>query len=79
MSLSDKIKSLASENFDEIVGLRRTIHANPELAFEEYKTSALVKRELTKMGIEFDENIAKTGVVGYIRGGWRGQNHCAKR
>lgn len=68
MDLKSKLRLRAQEIWEETVTLRRRIHANPELAFEEYATSALVKTELTAAGISFQENIAKTGVVGIVKG-----------
>ncbi|MDQ6823743.1 MAG: amidohydrolase, partial [Candidatus Eremiobacteraeota bacterium] len=50
-----------------VVDLRRAIHRHPELGFEEVRTQALIERELQELGIEF-RRIAKTGVVGVIRG-----------
>lgn len=68
MDLKSKLRSRALEIWQDTVALRRQIHANPELAFEEFATSALVKSELTAAGIDFQENIAKTGVVGFVKG-----------
>ncbi|MBV9270725.1 MAG: amidohydrolase [Candidatus Eremiobacteraeota bacterium] len=50
-----------------VVELRRTIHRHPELGFEEVRTQALVESELEALGIEH-RRIAKTGVIGIIRG-----------
>ncbi len=52
-----------------LVELRRTIHANPELAFEEYETAALVGSVHDELGIDKQTNVAKTGVVATLRGG----------
>jgi amidohydrolase len=52
----------------ELKALRRDIHAHPELAFEESRTSSLVVERLKGWGIEVHTGIAKTGVVGVIKG-----------
>ncbi len=53
-----------------IVGWRRTIHANPELSFQEYQTSAFIQERLASMGIPF-RVLADTGVVAHIGAGDR--------
>ena len=67
-NLKQKIKSLSEEYYNDIVNIRRTIHANPELAFEEYKTAELIAAFLKKNNIEFQVGVAKTGVVALIKG-----------
>ena len=52
----------------ELVHIRRDIHAHPELAFEERRTSQLVADKLAEWGIEVHRGLAKTGVVGVIKG-----------
>ncbi|MGB1241134.1 MAG: M20 metallopeptidase family protein [Chitinophagales bacterium] len=66
--MKNKIQELISNSFEEIVDIRRHIHANPELSFKEYKTSQFIQQKLTEFGVPFDNNIAENGVVGYIRG-----------
>uniref|UniRef100_A0A1J3DVB7 IAA-amino acid hydrolase ILR1-like 4 n=1 Tax=Noccaea caerulescens TaxID=107243 RepID=A0A1J3DVB7_NOCCA len=51
---------------DWIVGIRRKIHENPELGFEEVETSKLVRTELEKMGVSYKYPVAVTGVIGYV-------------
>jgi amidohydrolase len=63
----DKIQHLSNDIFEQVVGYRRHIHANPELSFHEYETSAFIKKLLTDWGIPFTE-MANTGVVGLIAG-----------
>jgi len=60
--------------FDEIKENRRWFHENPELSFEEYKTSAKIVEILKSYGdsIIIYENIGKTGVVGIIKGNFDG-------
>lgn len=65
--MKNKIKELSIVNYDKIVKLRHQIHENPELGFEEYKTKDLITSTLNGLGIEV-KHIAKTGIVGLIRG-----------
>lgn len=49
---------------DEIIRLRRLIHANPELSFQEYRTAALVADTLAEIGgYRVRTQVGKTGVV----------------
>jgi amidohydrolase len=52
----------------EIMALRRDLHAHPELAFEEFRTSDIVAAKLDGWGIEVHRGLGGTGVVGVIRG-----------
>ena len=49
---------------DWLVEVRRTIHMNPELGFEEVETSKLVVGWLEKFGLQVKTGVATTGVVG---------------
>ncbi|KAK4772107.1 hypothetical protein SAY86_013882 [Trapa natans] len=51
---------------DWMVGIRRKIHENPELGYEEFETSRLIRSELDKMGIPYKYPFAGTGVIGFI-------------
>ncbi|MEI7429706.1 MAG: M20 aminoacylase family protein [Betaproteobacteria bacterium] len=53
----------------DLIALRRDIHAHPELAFNESRTSEIVARELAAYGLEVHRGLAKTGVVGILRKG----------
>jgi hippurate hydrolase len=53
----------------EIQTLRRTIHAHPELRYEEAQTSDLVASKLAEWGLEVHRGLGKTGVVGVLRRG----------
>lgn len=54
------------EVFDWMVGIRRKLHENPELGFEEFETSKLIRSELDLMGVKYKYPVAVTGVVGYV-------------
>ncbi len=69
----EKIKKILLENEEYIINLRRELHSVPELGFSEFKTSEIIKRELKKENIDFEENVAKTGVRAIIRGGKKGK------
>lgn len=55
--------------FDWMVNIRRKIHENPELGYEEFETSKLIRAELDKMNIKYKHPVAVTGVVAYIGSG----------
>lgn len=54
---------------DEMIALRRSIHAHPELGFEEVVTSDLVAECLTRWGFEVTRGVGKTGVVATLKNG----------
>ena len=54
---------------DEMVGLRRLIHANPELGYEEFATSDLVAERLARWGYDVHRGLGGTGVVATLRVG----------
>ena len=53
----------------EIAAIRRDIHAHPELAYEETRTSDIVAAKLTEWGLEVTRGLGKTGVIGTLRKG----------
>lgn len=69
--LSDIPKKLLNfakkqELVDWMIGIRRKIHQNPELGYQEFETSQLIRSELDKMGIKYKHPVAVTGVIGFI-------------
>jgi amidohydrolase len=53
---------------DDVIAIRRDLHANPELGFEEVRTARIVARRLRELGYDVHEGIGVTGVVGVMRG-----------
>ncbi len=64
-AVDQKVRALEPK----IVAWRRDIHQNPELSNREVRTSKLVADQLRKLGIEVKTGVAKTGVVGLLKGG----------
>jgi amidohydrolase len=68
MNLLEKIKSLATAYATDVVAMRRHIHANPELSYQEFNTAKYVATQLKSFGITPTEGVATTGVVAEIKG-----------
>jgi hippurate hydrolase len=58
----------------DFIQIRRAIHAQPELAFEEHKTASLVADKLKGWGYEVTTGLGGTGVVGTLRRGQKGKS-----
>ncbi|KAK7261745.1 hypothetical protein RIF29_28064 [Crotalaria pallida] len=67
-SFTSKFLDLAKEPnvADWMVDIRRKIHENPELGYEKFETSELIRSELKKLGISYKHPVGVTGVIGYI-------------
>ena len=57
-----------AKRLEGMVALRRDFHRHPELSFAEQRTSHIIAERLTTAGLEVKTGIAKTGVVGILRG-----------
>ncbi|WP_437920081.1 M20 metallopeptidase family protein [Sphingobacterium sp. LRF_L2] len=75
MMIKDFVRRLISENKEEVVSIRRHLHANPELSFNEYETSRFIKDRLTVWDIPWRE-IAGTGVLAEIKGTRENNDNC---
>ncbi len=68
MDIKNKIKELAKQYYPEIVDIRRFLHENAELSFEEYKTSEYICSQLDKMNIPYKKGYVKTGIIATLKG-----------
>lgn len=66
--LKEKIQQLAKSYQSEIIDIRRHIHMNPELSYEEVETGKYISKKLTELGISHEHGIADNGLVGMIEG-----------
>lgn len=53
---------------DQLIEWRRDFHRHPELGFQEVRTSGIVAKHLSDLGMEVQTGIGKTGVVGILDG-----------
>jgi len=73
MTLATPSRTLAAAELQELAAVRRDLHAHPELAFEEVRTSGIVAERLRALGLEARAGVGKTGVIATIRGGSPGK------
>lgn len=69
-SLEAKIAALSESLRDTVIALRRDFHQHPELSNREFRTGKAIAGKLRSLG--FDEvktGVAKTGVIGILKGG----------
>jgi len=67
-ALWTEIDQLSSEVESKCVAWRRDIHQHPELSWQEVRTGKLVAEHLQALGMEVKTGVAKTGIVGILRG-----------
>lgn len=70
---ASKIDAAAARVEASVIATRRDIHQHPELGNREVRTAKIVADKLRSLGIEVQEKIAHTGVVGLLRGGKPGK------
>lgn len=67
--LDARVDALVAEVVPRVVEYRRHVHQNPELSNRETETAAYVADHLRQLGLEVETGVARTGVVGTLRGG----------
>ncbi|SOB89592.1 amidohydrolase [Ureibacillus xyleni] len=60
--------SALNKNYDEMVSIRRHLHANPELSFQEVMTPKFIADYHRKLGLEVREGVGGRGVVAKLPG-----------
>ena len=68
VDMSKEIDAAAAKIMSKVVDWRRHVHQYPELGNRELKTAKFVEDHLRKLGLEVRTGIAKTGVVGILKG-----------
>lgn len=70
---NDVLRNKANQSADKIeskvIAWRRDFHEHPELGNNEFRTAGIIAKHLQSLGIEVKTGVAKTGVVGILRGG----------
>lgn len=54
--------------YPEVAALRRHLHQHPELSYQEFQTTAFIKKYLSGLGIEAEPPLMETGVIALLRG-----------
>jgi amidohydrolase len=61
-------RATVNELFPKLVEIRRDFHANPELSNQEVRTAKVIAEKLRQLGLEVQEGVAVTGVIGLLKG-----------
>jgi amidohydrolase len=67
-TIESQIESAVNKIESKCIAWRRDFHEHPELSNREFRTSKIIADHLRSLGIEVKEGVAKTGVVGILRG-----------
>ena len=71
--LHSRIDAAAARVEQSVIACRRDIHEHPELGNREVRTAKIVADKLRSLGIDVQEKVAHTGVIGLLRGGKPGR------
>jgi N-acetylcysteine deacetylase len=63
------MRSKAEAIAHDLIAIRRELHRQPELGYQEVKTAQLVCKQLAQLGINYQSGVAKTGVIAELRKG----------
>jgi len=68
-ALKNELSKLADGISDKVISWRRDFHQHPELGNHEFRTASIVAKHLQSLGIDVKTGVAKTGIVGILKGG----------
>ncbi len=63
----DDLKKRAKEYHSWMVDIRRHLHRNPEVSYQEYETTRFIEQQLTRLGIRVERPL-ETGCIGILEG-----------
>ena len=69
MNIKKEIEAITGE----VIEMRRDFHRHPELGFQEFRTSKIVREYLESLGLDEVHTCSGTGVVGILKGGKPGK------
>ena len=72
-ALREALDTRAKQLENKLIAWRRDLHAHPELGNRETRTAAIVARQLQALGLKVRTGVARTGVVGVLKGGLPGR------
>jgi amidohydrolase len=75
----EEVKAQANVISEKLTNIRRHLHANPELSFNEKNTAGFISNTLSEWGIEHQTNVGGYGIVGLIKGKNPGKKVIALR
>jgi len=67
--LLTNVDNMLDNEMPKVIAWRRDIHQHPELSNREFRTAKLVADHLRALGMEVKTGVAKTGVIGILKGG----------
>ena len=67
------VRKRAADVEQKLIAWRRDIHQHPELGDQEKRTAKLVAEQLKSLGLDVRTGVARTGVVGVLKGGRPGR------
>ncbi|MCB9171005.1 MAG: amidohydrolase [Flavobacteriales bacterium] len=72
----EAVRAGAQRMREDLVRMRRHLHAHPEASFAEHATAAFVIEQLRAVGVELRDGVAGTGIVALVRGEAASSDHC---